>query len=79
MKIKKVLLVGFSEKKVQLNDICAICQENILFRCGECQRTTNQCHTVMGKCRHIFHKDCLTRWLNNNEKCPIDNKKFEFC
>ena len=78
MKIKKILLVGFSEKKEYLNDICAICQENIIMRCGECQKTVNPCHTTMGKCKHIFHKDCLNRWLRQNNRCPIDNQKFEY-
>jgi hypothetical protein len=78
MKIKKVLLVGFTEKKPYLNDICAICQENILLRCGECQKTTQACSTVTGKCKHIFHKDCISRWINQTDRCPIDNKKFEY-
>jgi hypothetical protein len=78
MKIKKILFVGFSDKKIQLNDICPICQENILLRCGECQKTTNQCNTIIGKCKHIFHKDCLYKWLSTNPKCPIDNQKFEY-
>jgi hypothetical protein len=78
MKVKKVLLVSFSEKKEYLNDICAICQENIIMRCGKCQNTSNTCNTIIGKCKHIFHNDCLKEWLQKNNKCPIDNKKFEY-
>ena len=22
-------------------------------------------------CSHIFHKDCLAPWINNNKSCPL--------
>ena len=26
------------------------------------------------RCKHIFHKECLSQWLLNEKKCPICNK-----
>ena len=42
-------------------DICSICLEE--FKYDEELKKL--------KCDHIFHKDCLEPWLNNNNKCPI--------
>ena len=25
----------------------------------------------VSKCNHIFHKNCITSWLNNNRTCPL--------
>jgi hypothetical protein len=77
MKIKKALFIGFSDKKNYLNDNCPICQENIFLRCGVCLETTNICPTIIGQCKHIYHKHCMNKWLEQSNKCPIDNLKFE--
>lgn len=26
---------------------------------------------VAEQCKHMFHKDCLTRWLSENTTCPV--------
>ena len=44
-----------------LDDVCSICLEE--FKYDEELKKL--------KCDHIFHKDCLEPWLNNNNKCPI--------
>jgi hypothetical protein len=36
----------------------------------------NDNEIVIGKCGHIFHGDCLNKWLKNNDTCPIDNIKW---
>jgi hypothetical protein len=76
MKIKKVLFIGFSEKKDYLNDNCPICQENIILRCSNCSETIEKCSTIIGKCKHIYHEHCINKWLLQSNKCPIDNLKF---
>ena len=25
---------------------------------------------IILKCNHIFHNQCITKWLNNNNTCP---------
>ncbi len=31
---------------------------------------------VIGKCGHMFHGDCLDKWLKNCDICPIDKVKW---
>ena len=31
---------------------------------------------VIGKCGHIFHGDCLGKWLSTCDCCPIDKVKW---
>ena len=44
-----------------IDDVCSICLEE--FKYDEELKKL--------KCDHIFHKDCLEPWINNNNKCPI--------
>ena len=45
-----------------MNDSCVICLESL----------NNSEELVTLNCEHIFHKDCLEPWLNNNNRnCPL--------
>jgi len=44
-----------------IDDVCSICLEE--FKYDEELKKL--------KCAHIFHKECLEPWLDNNNKCPI--------
>ena len=41
------------------NDICSICLEKL---------KDDKC--VILNCEHIYHKDCIKKWLKKNETCP---------
>ena len=43
------------------DESCSICLED--FKPGDDIKKLN--------CTHIFHKDCLEPWLNNNRNCPM--------
>ena len=50
--------------KLKLNSnksFCSICQDNIIYF-SICREMT---------CGHIFHQECIDKWLEKNKKCPI--------
>lgn len=63
---------------------CAICRNHIMDKCIECQsmqETSNieeNCTIAWGKCSHVFHMHCISRWLNTRQVCPLDNRTWEF-
>lgn len=65
-------------------DNCAICRNHIMDKCIECQsvqETTDideSCNIAWGKCSHVFHMHCISRWLNTRQVCPLDNRNWEF-
>ncbi|KAG9508615.1 E3 ubiquitin-protein ligase RBX1, partial [Fragariocoptes setiger] len=65
-------------------DNCAICRNHIMDKCIECQSVMEQsnvdenCSIAWGKCSHVFHLHCISRWLNTRQVCPLDNRHWEF-
>lgn len=65
-------------------DNCAICRNHIMDKCIECQSIMEQsdidqqCTIAWGKCSHVFHLHCISRWLNTRQVCPLDNSHWEF-
>lgn len=65
-------------------DNCAICRNHIMDKCIECQSVQEMtdvdenCSIAWGKCSHVFHMHCISRWLNTRQVCPLDNRNWEF-
>lgn len=64
-------------------DNCAICRNHIMDKCIECQTVQEmtdideRCSISWGKCSHVFHTHCISRWLNTRQVCPLDNRNWE--
>jgi E3 ubiquitin-protein ligase RBX1 len=60
-------------------DRCAICRNSLnepsidfLLNSKESFINTHIIYFIaLGQCGHIFHLDCVERWLFENEKCPL--------
>ena len=54
---------------------CEICQNDLRDLCVECQvvRKPEECIAEFGACSHVFHMHCMSGWLKNNVKCPVDS------
>ncbi|KAJ2777761.1 RING-box protein hrt1 [Coemansia javaensis] len=62
-------------------DVCAICRNNNMELCLECQaeqgtKDTADCTLAWGSCNHAFHFHCISRWLKSRNSCPLDNSEW---
>ena len=49
----------------KINNMCSICLEEYID-----DRKLNKL-----KCGHIYHKECIMKWIKNNNECPLCRKE----
>ena len=59
---------------------CIICKKSLNETSDELlnnnKNILNNDDILIGKCGHIYHENCINKWLEHNSTCPIDNIKW---
>lgn len=51
-----------------LEEDCSICLNDLVSKDGEEQKKNR---LFRSPCQHVFHDNCMTKWLRNNDSCPL--------
>ena len=66
-----------------LVDTCAICRNSLYEPSIEYQANPGAANNdgiqiAWGCCGHVFHLDCIARWLRTRSVCPLCNQEWEY-
>ena len=60
------------------DDVCGICQNPLDGCAPSSEFPGDDSPVVWGACSHAFHLECVTRWLQSNNTCPMCRREWQF-
>lgn len=73
-------IISYDENNTQYTKECIICKRGLMEPSYETlsdnKNIQNDTEILIGKCGHMFHDDCLCKWLKTSDCCPIDKVKW---
>lgn len=66
--VAKYIVENQSSTETPNSEICVICLEDIL----------DKQYIIKLPCDHMYHSDCLYRWLCRKQVCPMCNAPLKF-
>ncbi|GAY39629.1 hypothetical protein CUMW_045860 [Citrus unshiu] len=77
-KQRRVLDLDFN-KLVKAGDNCAVCLEELIAKEEiKGQTTEKKTQLITMPCHHIFHVSCISRWLEEQNSCPMCRRQIQY-
>lgn len=82
LELKQWNAIGFWSWDI-CSDTCAVCRNSlnepsIEYTANPIAANNNGLKICFGICGHVFHLDCIQRWLKTRNVCPLCNKDWDF-
>ncbi len=72
-------IVYYGEKQ-EVSKECVICKRQLFEpsydTVSDNKNIFRETEILIGKCGHLFHGDCMGKWLETSHDCPIDKQKW---
>lgn len=65
-KLRDLYAFVASEEHKKMGD-CSICLDDLVLEDGDHEKI----YLFKSPCGHVFHDECMTNWLRNNDSCPL--------
>lgn len=69
MDIEEFNIVSYWEWNLKF-DTCAICRISLQ------SINDKDNHICIGNCNHVYHQECINKWLSKRNVCPLCNQDW---